>query len=319
MTFASVETPDFGGELLLPYGAEAPATAPGDPRWTITFTNAPQKLYIIGDMNNWDRTDLIEMTFNPETNAFESDFVFDKTTYFAFATKQQTAEEAAADPDWEAFNANYRYSIGDGDNVAELNKALVLVKGAENGTIELKGVKEGTTYRLTVTWDLSKVTIAGEAAESKTIDKLFIMGTGTPKGWDDTTELTFNETTQAFEYVATVTEDTYLTFGDAEFTSWDDFNSNHRLALAEGNIDATMDVELQLVHVNGCVVLKNAGAYKISVTKDLKMTITADGTGINSIAADKMKDATIYTISGQRVEKAQKGLYIINGKKVVIK
>ena len=42
-------------------------------------------------------------------------------------------------------------------------------------------------------------------------------------------------------------------------------------------------------------------------------------TGINSIAADKMKDATIYTISGQRVEKAQKGLYIINGKKVVIK
>jgi hypothetical protein len=42
-------------------------------------------------------------------------------------------------------------------------------------------------------------------------------------------------------------------------------------------------------------------------------------TGINSIAADKMKDATIYTIGGQRVDKAQKGLYIINGKKVVIK
>ena len=42
-------------------------------------------------------------------------------------------------------------------------------------------------------------------------------------------------------------------------------------------------------------------------------------TGINSIAADKMKDATIFTIGGQRVDKAQKGLYIINGKKVVIK
>jgi hypothetical protein len=147
------------------------------------------------------------------------------------------------------------------------------------------------------------------------------MGTGTPKGWGGTTELTFNETAQAFEYEATVTtEDTYLTFGDAEFTSWDDFNGKHRFAPAEGNTDAVMDTEVQLVLVNdGCVVLKNAGTYKISVTKDLKMTITAAGTGINSIAADKMKDATIYTISGQRVEKAQKGLYIINGKKVVIK
>ena len=42
-------------------------------------------------------------------------------------------------------------------------------------------------------------------------------------------------------------------------------------------------------------------------------------TGINSIAADKMKNATIYNMKGQRVDKAQKGLYIINGKKVVIK
>ena len=44
-----------------------------------------------------------------------------------------------------------------------------------------------------------------------------------------------------------------------------------------------------------------------------------NATGINSIAADKMKNATIYNMKGQRVDKAQKGLYIINGKKVVIK
>ena len=53
---------------------------------------------------------------------------------------------------------------------------------------------------------------------------------------------------------------------------------------------------------------------------DVTVTVTfKQATGINSIAADALKDATIYTISGQRVEKAQKGLYIINGKKVVIK
>ena len=44
-----------------------------------------------------------------------------------------------------------------------------------------------------------------------------------------------------------------------------------------------------------------------------------NATGINSIAADKMKNATIYNMKGQRVDKAQKGLYIINGKKVMIK
>ena len=51
---------------------------------------------------------------------------------------------------------------------------------------------------------------------------------------------------------------------------------------------------------------------------DVTISIVS-ATGINSIAADKMKDATIFTIGGQRVDKAQKGLYIINGKKVVIK
>ena len=41
-------------------------------------------------------------------------------------------------------------------------------------------------------------------------------------------------------------------------------------------------------------------------------------TGINSIAADRM-NGTIYNLNGQKVLKAQKGLYIINGKKVVVK
>ena len=40
-----------------------------------------------------------------------------------------------------------------------------------------------------------------------------------------------------------------------------------------------------------------------------------DPTAINGINADK--NAEIYSISGTRVNKAQKGVYIINGKKVV--
>ena len=40
--------------------------------------------------------------------------------------------------------------------------------------------------------------------------------------------------------------------------------------------------------------------------------------GINSIAADRL-NGTIYNMNGQKVNKAQKGLYIINGKKVFVK
>ena len=42
-------------------------------------------------------------------------------------------------------------------------------------------------------------------------------------------------------------------------------------------------------------------------------------TGISGFTAEKQNNATIYNLNGQRVEKAQKGLYIINGKKVMVK
>ena len=68
---------------------------------------------------------------------------------------------------------------------------------------------------------------------------------------------------------------------------------------------------------------KDGQAYThkfIMPASDVTVTVTFKSTtGINSIAADKMKNATIYNMKGQRVDKAQKGLYIINGKKVVIK
>ena len=42
-------------------------------------------------------------------------------------------------------------------------------------------------------------------------------------------------------------------------------------------------------------------------------------TGITSVAAETVNNGKIYNLNGQRVVKAQKGLYIINGKKQVVK
>ena len=41
--------------------------------------------------------------------------------------------------------------------------------------------------------------------------------------------------------------------------------------------------------------------------------------GIAGVKSENKLDGTIYNLNGQKVEKAQKGLYIINGKKVVVK
>ena len=48
---------------------------------------------------------------------------------------------------------------------------------------------------------------------------------------------------------------------------------------------------------------------------------TGDETGIAETMTDEVlkADGAIYDLSGRRVEKLQKGIYIVNGKKVVNK
>jgi len=87
----------------------------------------------------------------------------------------------------------------------------------------------------------------------------------------------------------------------------------------------------------GIVVAKEAkdGTYDVPFTKAVlsdkstpiksyevadftaKLTITG-GTGINGVNADNA-NAPVYNLAGQRVSKAQKGVYVQNGKKVAVK
>ena len=46
---------------------------------------------------------------------------------------------------------------------------------------------------------------------------------------------------------------------------------------------------------------------------------TKTPTGISTVAAEKVAPAAIYNLNGQKVEKTRKGLYIVNGQKVVVK
>ena len=52
-----------------------------------------------------------------------------------------------------------------------------------------------------------------------------------------------------------------------------------------------------------------------------RLTFTVDGevTAIEGVAADKTMDGTIYNLNGQRVKTAKKGVYVVNGKAVIVK
>lgn len=70
-----------------------------------------------------------------------------------------------------------------------------------------------------------------------------------------------------------------------------------------GNLGATVKIKGDLVAYFSTTGLKNAKEFVL------------DATGIKSVSANNNNE--IYNLAGQRVAKAQKGLYIIGGKKVV--
>ena len=72
----------------------------------------------------------------------------------------------------------------------------------------------------------------------------------------------------------------------------------------------------------GTTTMKGFRAYiepKTATSNPVKLYIDGLETAIEEINGETAKDAVIYNLAGQRVNKAQKGIYIQNGKKVLVK
>jgi hypothetical protein len=77
--------------------------------------------------------------------------------------------------------------------------------------------------------------------------------------------------------------------------------------------DATYQIRIYNVSIS------NPAAVSVATSTECTVTLTVgEGDGINGINAADSK-APIYNVAGQRVSKAQKGVYIQNGKKVAVK
>ena len=62
------------------------------------------------------------------------------------------------------------------------------------------------------------------------------------------------------------------------------------------------------------IVNTNNDAYQLKLTKQ-----AVDTAGINDLTIDRQGDSRIFNLAGQRVEKAQKGVNIVGGKKLLVK
>ena len=80
-------------------------------------------------------------------------------------------------------------------------------------------------------------------------------------------------------------------------------------------ISADGDYEIKFYDIS--LANDEATAQSVATTTEFTCKLTVGGTGINSVNADNNENAPIYNLAGQRVNKAQKGIFIQNGKKSI--
>jgi hypothetical protein len=106
-------------------------------------------------------------------------------------------------------------------------------------------------------------------------------------------------------------------------------NDKYTIAIYDGEFDETDGkhtlISLPLVgELSGVVKVSTINfadedgnsiyRYPAEATEEIDLA-----TAINSISAEQTKSGAIYNMAGQRVSKANKGIYVVDGKKVAVK
>ena len=95
-----------------------------------------------------------------------------------------------------------------------------------------------------------------------------------------------------------------------------------------GTYDATTTVKAGDYFISANKLYKSTGATTVKGTRayidaknaaEVKLFIGGIETAISEINGAAVENGAIYNLAGQRVNKAQKGIYIVNGKKVAVK
>lgn len=137
--------------------------------------------------------------------------------------------------------------------------------------------------------------------------------------------------------------DVTLTFTDGSTPTrlWNDFNNGLQIRMYKngGSMTVTPAADQKVVKVEfdatklDVTASEGKLAEKVWTGEAATVTFTANATsninyiivtlskqsGIEGVEAGEQTEKVIYTIDGRRVQKAEKGVYVINGKKVLVK
>ena len=274
---------------------------------TITGEAAPEALVCIVAGNNpeifgtpWDETN----EANKMTKGADGKY-----------SKTYTVTDAVKDIQLKVVTDGTWYGDATGNNVTfDMTAAGEFTVVFDPATKEVSVT--GDNVKFPTDFDYTDVYAVGNGSEGWLNNKAWVPGAEENKMTkvsDGIFEITFNEVpageNRQVKFAIDGTWDrnfggTFAAFGEETAAVYDG-----------GNITFNTTADLPKITIR-----LDLTGFDFATKQGAKFTISAaSSTGINAVKADALKDAQIYTISGQRVDKAKKGLYIVNGRKVVIK
>ena len=193
-----------------------------------------------------------------------------------------------------ADNVNNYIKVENAEYVSASSKTLTFKVGETNLTVynqfdlPTTDLTQGKSYDITGFGSINKgnyqiYPTAITEYVAPTPDPLYILGV---EGWElpaDMKEMTWNAESQAYEYPLNNTSTAYFCFSqtnEINENDWETFNSNYRYGNGIGNfaadeyINSENSITLSKIGGDGNIQLNTAGTWTISVTPDMKMTIT---------------------------------------------
>ena len=320
--FADPVSGDFNGTFATSATIDE---MPGDPRWTLTAvapkdysTSINIEKIVLDNGKSYDIAAAFAERFIKAANYNALDSLNDNKgmlrneAYLGLKFKEQAASFTVSLKRNKALNVKFGY-INDAVNVA--------IDGVDQPELQIPAKTDlsSTTFSLPAAAADREVTFTTTTAKTVVVKQIMI--------GEAIATVTLPDQVKFEVSAAEGIENGSVSFAAATLTN------SKAPWMVEKNDEVTItatpasdDYELESLTVKGVT-----GNEDVPVT-DGKFIMPADavvvtavfkekggGTGIQTIEANALENAAIYNLQGVRVEKAQKGLYIVNGKKVVLK
>lgn len=274
-----------------------------------------------GKVSNWGRTDALAQT-NKKTQ-FTIPAISGMVVSIPNANKELSSTTIAGSTDYTGTgtkSVSYTYTGTDatidiviGEDNQYLN-SIVVTYPVTAASITITPAKEYTTYVTPAIMNFDGTGLTAYKATAATTAEVTMMPVtavpaGTPlvlkKGTDASYDVPVAASADAITDNKLVASDGVTPIGGDGV--WDYILSDGLFYRATEGVLAKGKAYLHL------------DAAPADAARELVMSFGDEATGIDSVTRDALTNGKVYNLQGQEVKNAQKGIFIVNGKKVVLK